>query len=98
MVGQREPGVRVGDLDVHLHRRLGGQGLEQLADGGDRGLVTGQEEGGRIAVDGVAAAGTGDRRRVAGPGRLRPLGREPTAVDDDLDIELEGARGRRGAA
>jgi hypothetical protein len=58
MVGQRKACVRLGDLDVHLHRRLSRQGLEQLADGRDRGLVTGQEEGGRVAIDGVAAATT----------------------------------------
>ena len=58
MIGQREPAVRVGDLDVYLHRRLGGQRLEQLADGGDRGFVTGEEEGERITVDGIAAART----------------------------------------
>src|SRR5918994_1252509 len=42
-----------------------------------------------IAVDGVAAARTRDRRRVPGFGRLGPLRRHPAAVDDDLDIELE---------
>jgi hypothetical protein len=46
MVRQRQPSVRVGDVDVHLHRRLGAQGFEQLADGGDRALVTGQQEAG----------------------------------------------------
>jgi hypothetical protein len=49
-VGQREPGVGVGDLDVPVGR----QGLEQLADGRDRGLATGQQERAGLAVDGVA--------------------------------------------
>jgi hypothetical protein len=32
----------------------GRKGLEQLADGRDRGLATGQQEGAGLAVDGVA--------------------------------------------
>src|SRR5438477_5264731 len=73
MLGQGKPCVGVGDLDVHLHRRLGGEDLQQLADGGQRGLVTGEQEGRRIDVDRVAAPGSRDRRRVARLACLRPL-------------------------
>jgi hypothetical protein len=46
------------DLDADVRRDLGRQRFEQLTDGGNRGLVTGQEEGGRVAIDDVAAART----------------------------------------
>ena len=86
---QGETGVRVRDLDADLRRDLGRQRFEQLTDGGNRSFVTGQQEGGRIAIDDVAAARTRDRRRRAGLNRLRPLGGGPLAVDDDLQIELQ---------
>ena len=89
MVGQREPAVGLSDLDAHLHGRPGGYGVEQLADRGDRGFVTTEQERARVAVDGVTATGPGDRSRVARLGRLRPLRRDPAAVHDDLEIELE---------
>ena len=56
-------GRQSSDLEVHLHRPVSRQGLEQLADGGMRSRP-GQEEGG-VAVDGVTAARTGDRHRAA---------------------------------
>src|SRR5713226_8461537 len=89
MVGGRKAGLGLGHLDAHVHRPVGGEGLEQLADRGERGLVTREEEGGRVPVDGVAAAWTGDRRHITGLRRVCPLGREPTAVDDDFEVELE---------
>ena len=58
VVGQREPGRDVGDLDQHLYRTRGRHGFEQLADGGDRGFVAGEDKAGAVGVDGVAPPGT----------------------------------------
>ena len=51
--GDREAGplrkgdhpVACGDFDVHVHRYLGWQGIEELTDSRDGGLVAGQEIG-----------------------------------------------------
>ena len=76
-----------------------GNGLEQLADGGDRRLVAGQDEAGRLRVDGVAPARAGESHRVAGLGRLGPRRRRATVVEDDVDVEavVAEAAGREGS-
>ena len=100
MVGKREARIGSGDLDVHLGGCLGREDFEQLADRGDRGLVTGEEKGGGVTVDDVPAAGARNGRLIAKLGRRRPLGCDAVAVDDRFDVELEGrvveAAGREG--
>lgn len=87
MVGKREPGIRMGHLDQHVRRRLGRKGLQQLTNGGDGGLVTGEQKGGCVRVDGIAPTGTRDGCGVACPCPQRPVGNRASLVDDDIERE-----------
>ena len=55
------PGVGLGHLGDDPDGPAGRQRLEDLADGGQRRLVAGQQEAGGIGVDGVAATRAGQR-------------------------------------
>src|SRR4051794_3367292 len=85
---QLEAGFWGRNLKVHGDGEGLWDRLEQLGDGRDGTLVTGEQEARRLRVECVAAPGTGDGGLGAGVRRLGPRRCRPITMHHHVELDL----------